>query len=128
MTAPAFCTVDKLLRKQYLGESFLSGTPKVVTTDDDTKEDLADLIEEVTAQIIVYMNNSEYNNTAPTADVSRACALQCTYEWKRRKDIGIQNVNFRDGGVSKNESGGLLQMVKDIIDPYKRIMIATEED
>jgi len=44
---------------------------------------------------------------------------QAAYDFKRRKDIGLESVSFPDGSIQKVSSGEFLSMVKQVLDRYR---------
>jgi hypothetical protein len=56
-------------------------------------------------------------------DIKLACVLQCSYVFRRRKDIGATSISMPDGSVSSAGSMQLLPEVKDILGAYKRLLI-----
>jgi len=51
-------------------------------------------------------------------DIRYAATLQAAYDFKRRKDLGLQTVSFPDGNIQKFEVGPLLSEVKGYLAPY----------
>jgi len=54
------------------------------------------------------------------ADIQWAAVLQCSYMYRRRKDVGITSMSLPDGSFAKVGSKGLLQEVIDILRPLRR--------
>ncbi|MBM4287557.1 MAG: phage head-tail connector protein [Deltaproteobacteria bacterium] len=53
------------------------------------------------------------------ADLEMAARTQSAYDFKRRKDIGLESVSFPDGSIQKVSSGEFLSMVKQVLDRYR---------
>jgi hypothetical protein len=51
-------------------------------------------------------------------DIKYACLLQCSFLYRRRKDIGLTSINLPDGSANIYTQG-LLSEVKDILNNYK---------
>jgi len=60
-----------------------------------------------------------YAEDAVPADLEMAVRTQAAYEFKRRKDIGLESVSFPDGSIQKVSSGEFLSMVKQVLDRYR---------
>lgn len=55
----------------------------------------------------------------PPADLEMAVRTQVAYDFRRRKDIGLESVSFPDGSIQKMASGEFLKAVKDVLDRYR---------
>lgn len=53
------------------------------------------------------------------ADLEMAVRTQTAYEFRRRKDIGLESVAFPDGSIQKRSTGEWLQEVKDVLNRYR---------
>ncbi|MFZ5451617.1 MAG: phage head-tail connector protein [Thermodesulfobacteriota bacterium] len=53
------------------------------------------------------------------ADLEMAVRTQAAYDFKRRKDIGLESVSFPDGSIQKVSSGEFLSAVKQVLDRYR---------
>ena len=53
------------------------------------------------------------------ADLEMAARNQVAYEFRRRKDIGLESVSFPDGSIQKVSSGEFLSSVKQVLDRYR---------
>jgi hypothetical protein len=53
------------------------------------------------------------------ADLEMAARTQVAYDFKRRKDIGLESISFPDGSIQKVNSGEFLPSVKSVIDRYR---------
>jgi hypothetical protein len=53
------------------------------------------------------------------ADLEMAARSQVAYEFRRRKDIGLESVSFPDGSIQKVSSGEFLSSVKQVLDRYR---------
>ncbi len=53
------------------------------------------------------------------ADLERAAATQVAYEFKRRKDVGLESVSMPDGSIQKVAAAEFLPAVKPILDRYR---------
>jgi hypothetical protein len=51
-------------------------------------------------------------------DMKYACLLQCSFLYRRRKDIGLTSINLPDGSANVYTQG-LLPEVKDVLNKYK---------
>lgn len=60
-----------------------------------------------------------YPEDAVPADLEMAVRTQVAYDFKRRKDIGLESVSFPDGSIQKVSSGEFLSMVKRVLDRYR---------
>jgi len=60
-----------------------------------------------------------YAADAIPADLEMAVRTQTAYDFKRRKDIGLESVSFPDGSIQKVSSGEFLSMVKQVLDRYR---------
>lgn len=88
-----------------------------VATWSDT---LQALIETVTDRMIDYIGADVVTGNgwdiAPPPRLQRACAKQCTYEFNRRKDLGLGGLSFKDGNVSKWTIDEWLKDVRETLD------------
>jgi len=57
--------------------------------------------------------------TPPPADLEMAVRTQAAYDFKRRKDIGLESVSFPDGSIQKMSSGEFLSSVKQVLDRHR---------
>jgi hypothetical protein len=53
------------------------------------------------------------------ADLEMATRTQVAYDFKRRKDIGLESISFPDGSIQKVNSGEFLPSVKSVLDRYR---------
>ena len=60
-----------------------------------------------------------YGEDAVPADLEMAVRTQVAYDFKRRKDIGLESVSFPDGSIQKMSSGEFLSSVKQVLDRYR---------
>ena len=60
-----------------------------------------------------------YAGDGVPADLEMAVRTQAAYDFKRRKDIGLESVSFPDGSIQKVSSGEFLSMVKQVLDRYR---------
>jgi hypothetical protein len=60
-----------------------------------------------------------YAEDAVPADLEMAVRTQVAYDFKRRKDIGLESVSFPDGSIQKISSGEFLSSVKQVLDRYR---------
>lgn len=56
-------------------------------------------------------------------DIKFAALLQCSYVYRRRKDVGATSMSMPDGSVSSSGGMQLLPEVKEILGVYKRRLI-----
>jgi hypothetical protein len=52
-------------------------------------------------------------------DLEMAVRSQVAYDFKRRRDIGLESVSFPDGSIQKMSSGEFLQSVRQVLDRYR---------
>jgi hypothetical protein len=52
-------------------------------------------------------------------DLEMAARTQTAYEFKRRRDIGLESVSFPDGSIQKVNLGEFLPEVKAVLDRYR---------
>ena len=114
MSNPAWTDVNTLKSSLYLALS-----------DTNTLRDAAllSLIEAVTDAMFEYIDDPDYDITSPSLSIQRACAKQCTYEYRRRNDLGLSSVTFKDGNVNKYEVNELLPEVKTVLYRKKKLYI-----
>jgi len=55
----------------------------------------------------------------PPGDLEMAARTQVAYDFRRRKDIGLESVSFPDGSIQKVNSGEFLPSVKAVLDRYR---------
>ncbi len=55
----------------------------------------------------------------PPDDLEMAARTQAAYDFRRRKDIGLESVSFPDGSIQKVNSGEFLPSVKAVLDRYR---------
>lgn len=60
-----------------------------------------------------------YEAAAIPADLEMAIRNQVAYDFKRRKDIGLESISFPDGSIQKVNSGEFLPSVKSVLDRYR---------
>lgn len=60
-----------------------------------------------------------YEAGAIPTDLEMAVRTQVTYDFKRRKDIGLESISFPDGSIQKVNSGEFLPSVKTVLDRYR---------
>ena len=81
----------------YVKNHFLTD---MTTTDFDTM--LGELITDVVARAIEYINDATILTQATMpAELLRPLAKQVSYEFRRKKDPGLQSTSFPDGSVNK---------------------------
>ena len=110
--AIALTTIAILKGKTYLD---------LTVTDFDAA--LTTLIEEMQDQFISYCDGADIDWEDPPAEIERACAMQCTYEWKRRGDLGLTSRTFPDGTINKVEAGEFIQPVRAILNRYRVVSV-----
>ena len=52
-------------------------------------------------------------------DLEMAVRTQVAYDFRRRKDIGLESVSFPDGSIQKMSSGEFLPAVRQVLDRYR---------
>ena len=104
-------SVDKLKGPLYC---------EVQDTTYDTE--LEEILDGVIANVISELDNSDFTESSDFdgyADLERAIYKQATYEWKRRRDLGLQSVSAPDGSVQKYEPELFLPEVQKSLDRHK---------
>lgn len=51
-------------------------------------------------------------------DIKRVCIMQCAFEFRRRRDMGISSVSSPDGNITVNRPAALLPEVIATLQPY----------
>jgi len=92
-------------------ESFLD---KSVTSDDD---DLTIMLVMMIDRVRAYCDDEDLDYTK--ISLQNAIVKQCTYEWRRKKDLGLSSVTFPDGSINKFSEGEYLPEVLSVIDRYR---------
>jgi len=94
-------------------------------TDSSFDAELETLIEDVSNRA-----ESTLDHAVPYADITEvpkaindAVAKQVTYEFRRRKDIGLQSQSFPDGSVNKFDTGEWLKGVSETLNGARRIKV-----
>jgi len=104
-------TVALLKSKLYLD---------LTTSEFDTA--IQQLIDDIVYDAIEYMDNDDITNASElTRNIERKLCLQIAYEFKRRKDHGLESVSFPDGSLQKSRSGRWLKDVSEVLNFYSRI-------
>ena len=89
---------------------------------------LAQLIEDINAQIIDYLDDSDITAASDFDTVlERKSAVQMTHEFQRRKDTGLVSVTFPDGSVNKFEVNEWLPSVKRALDRHRNFGFGTSD-
>jgi hypothetical protein len=70
-------------------------------------------------QALKVVYSGGYAEDVIPADLEMAVRTQAAYDFKRRKDIGLESVSFPDGSIQKVSSGEFLSMVKQVLDRYR---------
>lgn len=60
-----------------------------------------------------------YAADAVPDDLEMAARTQVAYDFRRRKDIGLESVSFPDGSIQKVNSGEFLPSVKSVLNRYR---------
>lgn len=92
-------------------ETFLN---KSETTDDD---DLTMLLVTIVEQVKDYCDDEDLD--WDKHQLIRAVCKQAAYEWTRKRDLGVQSVQYPDGSVTKFSVNEWLPEVKQVIDRYR---------
>jgi hypothetical protein len=130
MANPMFCTIAALKTPMYLN---IDDTKPAGTNQTDQQwaavvamrdADLTDLIEQTTDQFISEINDESLDIAHPTPKLARACLMQCCYYYRRRNELGLQSVNFKDANISTYQTGEFLKEVEGILERLKRIAMA----
>jgi hypothetical protein len=66
---------------------------------------------------VVYLGG--YAPEEVPADLEMAVRLQVVYDFRRRKDIGLESVAFPDGSIQKKSTGEFLREVRDVLNRYR---------
>lgn len=66
---------------------------------------------------VVYTGGYATDGVPP--DLEIAVRTQVAYDFRRRKDIGLESVSFPDGSIQKVNSGEFLPSVKAVLDRYR---------
>ena len=84
---------------------------------------LTQLIQDVTTSMIDYLDDATLTPAAPADVFKVACAIQVAYEFKRRKDKGLSNVQYQDGSVAKFDIQEWLPDVKEKLSRNRHLEI-----
>jgi len=108
-TTPNWADLTTLKTKQYCDQS---------STDFDTVLTL--LGQQITEQMIDFLDNEdEVDADNPPLSLKRACLMQVTYEFRRRKDLGLSSTTYTDGTVNKFQIDEFLPAVEKILQRHK---------
>jgi hypothetical protein len=66
-----------------------------------------------------FSENPPQGYNPPPDDLEMAVRTQVAYDFRRRKDIGLESVSFPDGSIQKMSSGEFLRAVKEVLDRYR---------
>lgn len=55
---------------------------------------------------------------AVPGDIKRVCTMQCAFEFRRRRDMGISSISSPDGNITVNRPAALLPEVIATLQPY----------
>lgn len=93
--------------------------------DADTGRDTALILlgQEITAQMISYLDNPDIDSGAPAIALQRACLKQCTHEWKQRTTPGLSSVTMTDGSINKMQIDEWLKDVERILLRYRKYVL-----
>jgi len=65
---------------------------------------------------------AETNNVIQVPDpIKYACIIQTVHNYRRRRDLGINAISMPNGSMSINERGDLLEQVKALLKPFRRV-------
>jgi len=101
-------------------ETYLAIT--VATWDTELQE----LLDEVTNRAVAWLDNdtwADITDLETDASLVRCVLKQAAYEWRRRKDPGLNSVTFPDGSINKYDVEEWLSEVKSVLDRYKEITV-----
>jgi hypothetical protein len=107
MSDPVWTTKEIVKSGQY-------GAKPITSSDLDGVID--QMIVDITAQMIDYLDNDDIDAADPGSVLKRACAKQTAYELQRRPDIGLSSVTFPNGNVNKFSVDEWLPDVKKILE------------
>jgi hypothetical protein len=110
MATPNWTTLPILSSQTYLD-----------LVDSDTNRDVALTLlgQQVTDDMINYLDNSNIDPANPPLTLQRACAEQVCYEWKQRRFSGLQSVQMQDGQIHKYQTGAFLEDVEKKLKRFK---------
>ena len=117
LTIP-YTTLAKVKSSQYCN---LVGN----NADNSFDDELTTLIADVSSRAEKYLDRASayVDITEIPAAVNDAVAKQVTYEYRRRKDLGLQSTSFPDGSINKYDQGDWLKGVEQTLQRYKRYVI-----
>jgi len=111
--------------------------PFVLTIDNDTQAADDDYYIHTDSGLVEFVVNTEYtepkqlsilytggysgtgNSLAVPNDIKMACTLQSSFLFRRRKDIGINQLSMPDGSIGSFLTGEFLPQVQKIVDRYR---------
>ncbi len=106
-------TLDRIKSKEFLA---------ITNHDDDT--DLQNTLDSVIARAISYLDNSDIDTAAkiPMA-MEQSIYKQASYDWRRKKDIGLKSTADPNGNVMKYSDDEWLPEVKKVLNRYRKLFI-----
>lgn len=115
MATPNWTTLAILYSSMYLNEPNWQTTKSIPDRDDS----LTLLGQQITDQMITYLDNSSIDPTNPPLSLNRACLEQTAYEWKQRESLGLSSVKMQDGDIHKYSTGEFLPAVEKILKQFR---------
>lgn len=97
----------------------LKTEPYLNITDSSRDNELQNLIDSVIQEAIDYLDNETIVDIdSIPSSLERKLYKQCSYEWRRKNDLGLTAQVFPDGTVNKLTTFEWLSDVKDALDRH----------
>lgn len=100
----------------------LKGSLYCDVQDTSFDNELQDVLDGVVNGMILELDNDSFTTASDFdgyADLERAIYKQATYEWKRRRDLGLSSTTFPDGTINKYNDDLFLNEVQEILNRYR---------